>query len=195
MKTLQRHVLHYWHTLDTTVMRWRIPASPRPSCCLNHTIQSMSKHETCMSAWLCAWTGREKLCVLFGCAQFSANAVAIIFWISRFSSLRLNPPRIGCLCQYKILPWLPHTHCHAQKCCSTCCVDSSWKPIRQQNSVSWLCPHKQKLFNLFCYRDGDWFCGGSRVVFTVVDQIAQTLHYSNARLRIQPNWASSGAFG
>ena len=35
------------------------------------------------------------------------------------------------------------------------------------------------------------FVGGSRVVFTAVDQIAQTLHYSNARLRIQPNWASS----
>lgn len=134
-KTLQRRVLHYWHILDTTAMRWRIPASPRSSCCLNHTIQSMSKHETYMSAWLCAWTGREKLCVLFGCAQFSANAVAIIFWISRFSSLRLNPPRIGCLWWYEILPWLPHTHCHAQKCCSTCCVDSSWKPICQQNSV------------------------------------------------------------
>ena len=29
----------------------------------------------------------------------------------------------------------------------------------------------------------------------VIDQITQTLHYSNARLRFWPNWASSGACG
>ena len=35
----------------------------------------------------------------------------------------------------------------------------------------------------------------SRVVFTVIDHITQTLHYSNARPRFQPYWASSGASG
>ena len=44
----------------------------------------------------------------------------------------------------------------------------------------------------FCYRGrGD----NSRAVFTVIDHITQTLHYSNARPRFRPNWASSGACG
>ena len=32
----------------------------------------------------------------------------------------------------------------------------------------------------FCYGDGDHFRGFSGAVFTVIDQITQTLHYSNA---------------
>ena len=40
----------------------------------------------------------------------------------------------------------------------------------------------------FCYK-GD----NSRAVSTVIDYITQILHYSNARLRFRPNWASSGA--
>ena len=43
-----------------------------------------------------------------------------------------------------------------------------------------------------CYRGrGE----NSRAVFTVIDHITQTLHYSNARPRFQPYWASSGASG
>ena len=111
------------------------------------------------------------------------------FWISQFSCLQLNPSRIGCLWWYKILPCLPRTHCHAQKCCFTCCVDSSWKPKCQQNSVSWFC--KQKLFILL--ERQDCFHGDSRAVFTVIDQIAQTLFitqmYLTGTIRPKP-WSS-----
>ena len=44
----------------------------------------------------------------------------------------------------------------------------------------------------YCYTGrGD----NSGAVFTVIDHITQTLHYSNPRPRFRPNWASSDACG
>ena len=62
--------------------------------------------------------------------------------------------------------------------CTACPIDE-YRPLS-----CYISPNPKQPFSQaedceqFCYGDGDYFCGFSRVVFTVTDQINQSLHYS-----------------